>query len=69
MRVRMRVEVSGTRDGKPWPQRGQIAEFNDEEALELCASGIGEPVKYEQPATEFADAPNSTRARTAVSSK
>jgi hypothetical protein len=44
MRVRMKTEVSGSRDGQPWPKRGETFEVSDSEGAELCASGMAEPV-------------------------
>lgn len=45
MRVKMIVELSGSRDGKPWPRRGEIADLPDEEAAQMCASGMAETIK------------------------
>jgi hypothetical protein len=44
MRVRMKTDVSGARDGEPWPPRGGTIELPDDEAAQLCASGMAEPV-------------------------
>lgn len=44
MLVRMRVDVSGTRDGEPWPQRGSVLELPDHEAAHYCQVGLAEPV-------------------------
>lgn len=44
MRVRMKVDISGARDGKPWPARGEVADLPDDEAAGLCESGMAEPV-------------------------
>lgn len=44
MRVRMKVDVSGARDGQPWPGRGKAVDLPDEEAASLCAAGMAEPV-------------------------
>lgn len=44
MRIRMRVDVSGTRNGRRWPRRGQVAEVPDAEGAKLCAVGLAEPV-------------------------
>jgi hypothetical protein len=45
MRVKMKVQVSGTRDGLPWPDRGETVDLPDEEAAQLCAAGMAETVK------------------------
>jgi hypothetical protein len=44
VRVRMKVDVSGSRNGVKWPARGETVEVNDEEGTQLCASGIAAPV-------------------------
>lgn len=44
MRVRMKTDVSGSRDGQPWPRRGETFEVSDAEGADLCASGMAEPV-------------------------
>jgi hypothetical protein len=44
MRVRMRVDVSGTRDGQRWPPRGSVLDLPDDEAAHYCQVGMAEPV-------------------------
>lgn len=44
MKIRMKVEVSGTRDGEPWPPRGSVIDMPDAEAAQYCAGGMAEPV-------------------------
>jgi hypothetical protein len=44
MRVKMKVDISGTRDGRPWPQRGEVVEVADQEGADLCAAKMAEPV-------------------------
>ncbi|MGW0579630.1 hypothetical protein ACWD25_27525 [Streptomyces sp. NPDC002920] len=44
MRVRMKVDISGARNGEPWPVRGEITELPDDEAESLCISGMAVPV-------------------------
>ncbi|MBD0707390.1 hypothetical protein BU197_02860 [Streptomyces sp. CBMA291] len=36
----MTATLSGTRDGKPWPDRGKTAELPDAEALHLIRAGL-----------------------------
>lgn len=55
MRVRMRVEMSGTRDGLPWPPKGQSVDLPDEEAAHLVAAGLAE--SESGPEVEEATAP------------
>lgn len=57
MKVKMKVEITGTRDGVEWPARGEELEVSDEEGRDLCASGVAEPVKEDK--TEKATAPKS----------
>jgi hypothetical protein len=52
MRIRMRMDQSGTRTGywgaqyatREWPPRGSVIEIPDDEAAEYCRSGMAEPV-------------------------
>lgn len=44
MKIRMKLTVSGSRDGQAWPPRGEVADLPDDEAAQLCARGIAEPV-------------------------
>ncbi len=47
MKVRMRVYISGTRDGRDWPRVGEVLTTTDREGAELCAQGYAEPVVAE----------------------
>lgn len=58
MRIRMKVEMSGTRNGEPWPKRGEVAELPTAEAAHLVGAGIAEQVPDEPPAVETATAPD-----------
>lgn len=44
MKVRMKVDISGTRNGQEWPRRGSVVDLPDAEAVEMCAAGMAEPV-------------------------
>jgi len=44
MKIRMKVDVSGARNGRAWPARGEVIELPDGEAADLCASDMAEPV-------------------------
>lgn len=57
MRIRMKVEMSGTRNGEPWPKRGEVAELPTAEAAHLVGAGIAEEVRHEAPTVETAVAP------------
>ncbi|MGW9022586.1 hypothetical protein ACWGOE_14000, partial [Leucobacter chromiiresistens] len=39
----MKVTISGTRDGQPWPERGQSVDLPDGEAKQMVAAGLAEP--------------------------
>lgn len=56
MRIRMTVEMSGTRNGVPWPKRGEIAELPTAEAAHLVGAGIAVAVADDTP-VETATAP------------
>ena len=44
MKIRMKADISGSRNGQPWPRRGEIATLPKGEAADLCAAGLAEPV-------------------------
>lgn len=48
MRIRMKADVSGSRNGQPWPGRGQTLEVSDAEGADLCAAGIAAPVAADE---------------------
>lgn len=56
MRVEMRVQIAGTRDGVEWPAPGDTIVVPDDEGAELCAAGFAVPVKGTG-TVETADAP------------
>lgn len=56
MLTRMKVNMSGSRDGVDWPARGETVDLPDAEAAHMVASGLAEPVD-DQPAEETATAP------------
>lgn len=43
MLVRMKVHVSGTRNGLRWPPVGDVVELPDSEGARLCAAGLAVP--------------------------
>ena len=58
MHVKLKVDMSGTRDGAPWPARGETLEVDDAEGADLCAAGMAEPVtKRDAEKAETATAP------------
>lgn len=64
MKVRMKVEVSGTRNGQPWPPRGSVIDMPDVEAASYCSSGMAEPVTVVDPEPEKAVAVDDSEKRT-----
>lgn len=44
MKVRMRDQLTGSRNGVRWPAPGEIKELPDNEGADLCAAGLAEPV-------------------------
>jgi hypothetical protein len=40
----MKVSLSGTRNGKEWPQRGSVIDLPEDEALSYVRSGMAEAV-------------------------
>ncbi len=57
MRIRMKVQMSGTRNGQPWPPVGEPVDLPTGEAQHLCASGIAEEVRDGLAEVESATAP------------
>jgi hypothetical protein len=41
----MKVDVSGARNGVPWPGRGETVDLPGGEAADLCTSGLAEPAE------------------------
>ncbi|MEY4373220.1 MAG: hypothetical protein RL219_1989 [Actinomycetota bacterium] len=70
MKIRMKVDISGTRNGEPWPAQGEIIDLPDDEAQSLIDNNMAEAVaktKAEtaavEPAEETAVVKRTTRAR------
>lgn len=61
MLVKMKVSLSGSRDGKSWPLIGETLEVPDEEAVSLINARIVEPVEPVEAPIETAAAPNDAR--------
>ncbi|WDO09955.1 hypothetical protein ME763_32210 [Streptomyces murinus] len=67
MKIRMKTDVSGSRDGQPWPRRGSTLEVPDAEGADLCKAGIAEPVaKKDAEAVEKATPPDDAEQRQAA---
>lgn len=48
MRIKMKVGLSGSRDGHAWPAVGEEVDLPDEEGAQYCASGLAEPVATDE---------------------
>lgn len=51
MRVKMTVDMSGTRNGAPWPPRGTPVELPDDEARQYIDADMAVPAGKEPPET------------------
>ncbi|MEU6344480.1 hypothetical protein ABZ883_26430 [Streptomyces sp. NPDC046977] len=61
MQVRMKTTLSGTRDGQPWPARGELVDLPDEEAAHMVSVGLAETADGDEPVVEEATAPEAER--------
>ena len=59
MRVRMKIQITGTRDGAYWPAPGGEVDLPDVEGAKMCAAGSAVPVVSTEP--ERAVAPTAER--------
>lgn len=48
MRVRLTGQMSGTRDGVPWPPRGSVVDLPDDEAISLCQNAMAVPMARDE---------------------
>ena|GEM_PF-3456559 len=55
MKVQLRVQVSGMRDGQPWPPAGGVIDVPDDEALTLLRNGTADPVVDFEAGVELRD--------------
>lgn len=62
MRIRMKVTMSGTRNGEDWPPAGETVDLPTGEAQHLVASGIAEEIDG-IPEVETATAPDTAEKR------
>lgn len=49
MRIRMLVEMAGSRDGQPWPAKGEEADLPTAAAAHLISAGVAETVEAKPP--------------------
>jgi hypothetical protein len=47
MKVRMKEQITGTRDSVRWPAPGEEIDLPDGEAMDLCSIGAAVPVPEE----------------------
>lgn len=47
MKIRMKAQILGTRNGVHWPKPGEPVELPEREAAKLCKAGLAEPVTKE----------------------
>lgn len=64
MKIRMKIDVSGSRNGVPWPPRGGVLDLPDAEGAALCAMGGAEPVEDDDVETAVPDDDTEKRALT-----
>ena len=65
MKVIMRVNISGTRNGIEWPPMGETVELPDAEAVDLLNARTAKPVPVEIEVATMPTAPKrQTRRRT-----
>jgi hypothetical protein len=66
VRIRMRIDISGTRDGREWPRRGSVIDLPDDEARQYCEAGMAEPVATFAPVETAVAPPAEVRAEARV---
>jgi hypothetical protein len=52
MRVKMKVQITGTRNNVSWPGPGEEVTLPDSEGADLCAAGLASPVAESEPDVE-----------------
>lgn len=62
MKIEMKVQLSGTRNGVRWPEAGGVVDLPEGEAIALVEAGLAEPSKAKPdkavaPKAQTADAP------------
>jgi hypothetical protein len=61
MRIRMLCEMTGSRDGEPWPKKGEEADLPTAAAAHLIAAGVAEQVEDDDPPGKGEDKPRKAR--------
>jgi hypothetical protein len=44
MKVEMKMQLTGSRNGLRWPPAGEVVDLPDGEAVDLCSQGCAVPV-------------------------
>ena len=57
MNIRLTAQISGMRDGQPWPAPGGLIDVPEDEANSLIAIGMAKADKPAAPVEETATAP------------
>lgn len=65
MRVKMQMQITGTRDGAYWPAPGGVIDLPEQEAAKMVAAGSALPVVETATAREVETATIPKRARRA----
>lgn len=52
MKVRLAVDISGTRDGVPWPPKGSVIDLPSDEAKSMLHAGTAKSPDEDEPADE-----------------
>jgi hypothetical protein len=69
MRVRMTVQITGSRNGVYWPAPGGVLDLPDVEAAKMAAAGYATPVKAEPETATAARAVETATAAAAPKSR
>lgn len=55
MRIEMRAQISGTRNGEDWPAKGGTIDVPDDEAAQLIGQGMAVPAAADEEVEAAAD--------------
>jgi hypothetical protein len=64
VKVKMKVGISGSRNGRPWPDIGEEVTLPDQEGKEMCEAGLAEPVAEKPKAETRSEAKTETSTET-----
>jgi len=57
-KIKLKVQMSGTRNGEDWPAPGSVVDLPAEESAQLVSQGCAAELEEDEPAIEFAVAPS-----------